>query len=392
MDDIPQHFNDLVHKIAQEQKFANYDLDVKPISSGGANYTSKLYTVTISEGSRVLQMFAKIAAVGEQMRAHMPKLYDTERYFYTKLDDLYEKIENDFKLPDEHKLAFPKFYGCNPAKYEETVVLENLVVDGYLAYDRMKAIDWPYASSAVKELAKFHAVSFAHWKYYPENFETVMEEFKFDFNMGDDGMKRHMETVTSRAIDLVDEQNKAKLARFFEAALSSPESFAPEFKKSRRPVLGHGDYRPSNLMHKNLDDGKVEIKIVDLQTLQAGSPVTDLLYFIFTGSDEEFRAKYFDKLIDHYYTELSAAMRRLSLNPDEIFSREDFDFELKEKLPFGLTLAVFTLPVITVDTANAPEVNENLDISNFAIEKTSDLYAERLNGVVNDYVKWGILT
>ena len=74
----------------------------------------------------------------------------------------------------------------------------------------------------------------------------------------------------------------------------------------------------------------MDIKIVDLQTLQGGSPVTDLIYFIFTGSDEEFRAKHYQKLIDHYYSELSAAMKRLNLDPEETFSREDFDFEMKE--------------------------------------------------------------
>lgn len=86
--------------------------------------------------------------------------------------------------------------------------------------------------------------------------------------------------------------------------------------------------------------GKVDIKIVDLQTLQGGSPVTDLLYFIFTGSDEQFRAQYYEKLIDHYYQELSAALKRLHLNPDQIYSRQNFDEELKEVshylIPCGL--------------------------------------------------------
>ena len=79
-----------------------------------------------------------------------------------------------------------------------------------------------------------------------------------------------------------------------------------------------------------IQDGKVDIKVLDLQTLQGGSPVCDLLYFIFTGSDEEFRAKYYEKMLDHYYTQLSAAMKRLNLDPEETFSREDFDYEMKE--------------------------------------------------------------
>ena len=54
-------------------------------------------------------------------------------------------------------------------------------------------------------------------------------------------------------------------------------------------------------------------------------------------------------------------------------------------------MAVFTLPVITIDSQDAPELNESLEMTSFNVDKTSDLYSERLNGVVNDYVKWGIL-
>ena len=50
-----------------------------------------------------------------------------------------------------------------------------------------------------------------------------------------------------------------------------------------------------------------------------------------------------------------------------------------------------TLPVITKDSEDLPEVNDSLRMSSFEVDKTSDLYEERLNGVVNDYVKWGIL-
>ncbi|PZC74088.1 hypothetical protein B5X24_HaOG208339, partial [Helicoverpa armigera] len=138
-------------------------------------------------------------------------------------------------------------------------------------------------------------------------------------------------------------------------------------------------------------DGKVDIKVLDLQTLQAGSPLVDLLYFIFTGSDKQFRAKYFDRLVEHYYSQLSASMRRLHLNPDEIYSKEDFDAEMKEKLPFGLSVAVFGLPMMTINPEDAPKVDENLSFEDFGVEKTNDLYIERINGAVDDFVRWGVL-
>lgn len=65
-----------------------------------------------------------------------------------------------------------------------------------------------------------------------------------------------------------------------------------------------------------------------------GSPIIDLVYFIFTGTDKEFRDKHYEKLVDFYYTQLSDAMKRLNIDPEGTYSREDFYFELKEVFPF----------------------------------------------------------
>lgn len=77
-------------------------------------------------------------------------------------------------------------------------------------------------------------------------------------------------------------------------------------------------------------DGTIDLIPLDYQTIQAGSGVADLLYFIFSGSDAEFRATHYQKLIDRYYHSLSTTLRRLRLNPDKIYSREDFDYELQQ--------------------------------------------------------------
>lgn len=69
--------------------------------------------------------------------------------------------------------------------------------------------------------------------------------------------------------------------------------------------------------------------LVDYQTVQGGCVLMDLLYFILTTSDEEFRRQHFERLVEDYYSQLSAAMIRLGLSAED-YSREDFDFELKE--------------------------------------------------------------
>ncbi|XP_050550746.1 uncharacterized protein LOC118265721 isoform X7 [Spodoptera frugiperda] len=384
---IEESLQNYLNKIAREQKYVNPEITIEEISSGGANYTSKLYTAVVREaGKEDLHLFAKVAIAGENMRKEFAGIYETENYAYTKLIKFYETVERECGVLEEDRLVFCKFYGFDPSLYREILVLENLLPQGYGPHDRFHSIDWPYAAAAVRELAKFHALSFAFAKRHPEEFEKTLSTLKGIWET------LPFEILEPQRIECaVNVLNPKILDKFMNYMKGGQFPVVNLWKPSRFKAIIHGDYRGNNLLHRVRKDGTVDIKIVDLQTLQGGSPVTDLIYFIFTGSDEKFRAQYFDKLLDHYYTELSAAMKRLQLNPDEVFSRADFDYEMKEKLPFGLTLAVFTLPVVTVEMENAPQVDESLDISKFNVEKTSDLYAERLNGVVNDYVKWGIL-
>lgn len=58
-------------------------------------------------------------------------------------------------------------------------------------------------------------------------------------------------------------------------------------------------------------------------------------------------------------------------------------------LPFGLIVAMTILPLVVVE--DAPEVGKDADFSEFLDLKRSDVYRERLNGILGDYIEWGIL-
>lgn len=75
---------------------------------------------------------------------------------------------------------------------------------------------------------------------------------------------------------------------------------------------------------------EVEVVVVDYQTLRVSNPICDLMYFIFSGSDETFREKHYHQLLDHYYKELCSALTRLGVDAEKKYSREDFEFEMKE--------------------------------------------------------------
>ncbi|XP_059051603.1 uncharacterized protein LOC131846343, partial [Achroia grisella] len=384
----------LLKDIGKRYNYEEPNIDFKAICNNGANYTSVLYEATISAPDKEdLKLFAKVAALSENARSQLPiSLYDTERFVYTELFKNYAKIQNNNKLTEKDKLLWPEFYGCNANLYKETIVLENLAAKGYTTYDRFKSIDWPYAAKAVESLAKFHALSIAYGEENSEEYAKILENMKQN-PAAMEHMKKSLETSVASALAVTKEEYKERLEKYIEGNFDI-EKIVKYFQPVERAVLTHGDYRPSNLMHKINNDGSMEVIPVDYQTILVGNPVLDLLYFIFTGSDEEFRCQYYEQLIEHYYIHLNSALHNLNLDPDKLYSKENFKYDLKEFLPFGLICSIFTLPIITINTEDAPKPQGEDGLETIAINavtKTSALYRERFNGIVNDYVRWGVI-
>ncbi|KAM3959427.1 LOW QUALITY PROTEIN: uncharacterized protein ACR2FA_006495 [Aphomia sociella] len=380
----------LLDDIVEERKYKKPTVNVKPISTGGANYTSVLFLVTVSEpGNEDLQLFAKVGVVGEKMRSQMPILmFDIERYAYTELLKKYEELQNNHTIPDKERLRIPKFYGCNPTLYEETIVLEDLIAKGFTTYDRLKSIDWDYASKSVESLAKFHALSLAYSHNNPEEYEKVVKKLIFQEETFTTVLGQMFENIKKKILLVASDKNKSRVEKYLHSV--DVKNILSYYKPERQniQVLCHGDYRPSNLLHKVEKDGTLNVIPVDFQTIYSGSPLLDLMYFIFTGSDEHFRRRHFWDLVDHYYRELCTALRNLGLDTHKLYPKDDFDHDVKEFLPFGFIIGCFLLPLITVNAEDAPSPGGNNDIKSFMNIKTSSYYPDRLNGIINDFLNY----
>ncbi|KAL0809686.1 hypothetical protein ABMA28_011203 [Loxostege sticticalis] len=396
-----QILRELLQKIAAENNYENPEFETALVPTTGANFSSQLFHATIKSTDKDdINVFAKVAVIGETMREQFGKqatdvLLDIEPYFYTKLAKKYKEIEDKHDVPKEHRLIVPKYYGHSVEYLKEAVVMQDLSKDGFVTYDRFKSIDWDYASKAIEEMAKLHALSIAHQKEYPDDFEKAKKIVKRPDFKEPNPFLQMFKQAEAKAPELTREENRPKIRKFFESFDSN--QFFKFYLPNKIPVIIHSDYRPSNLMHKIDEDGKLQVVAVDYQTMHEGSVVMDLLYFIFTGSDGAFRAKHYEQLIDFYYENLAASLKRLNLNPEEAFPRSVFDEELKEMLPFGLIISCMILPVITIDLANVPRgkdgeyESESVDDMVGMMSNANALCVQRVNEVVDDYVRWGIL-
>ncbi|KAJ2948774.1 hypothetical protein O0L34_g8033 [Tuta absoluta] len=391
MADAESILRELLSKIAREHNFGDHELKIKPITSGGANYTSALFLVTVkSKDKEDVEIFAKVACVGEKLREIMSadRLYFLEAYFYKKLMKIYKALEARANVPDEDAFVIPKFYGCNTNLYEETIILENLTSLGYGTHSRFVSVDWKHAASSVETMAKLHALSFAYQNENPKEFDEVCKDIVFVENKQDDASKAFWENLVERALSVVQEKYKPKIVKLLEDAGEDG------IWKFRRPLgtktIVHGDFRPSNMLYKRQQDNTVHAIVVDYQTIHVGSPAADFVYFLLSGTDSAFRAEHYDRLVEHYYRELSAATQRLGVDVTDAYPREVFDSELKEMLPLLVILGIFLLPIVLVDAEQAPKVDGDGGIEAFAIP-SNKLYAERFSGIVEDCVRWGAL-
>ncbi|XP_045777984.1 uncharacterized protein LOC123875925 isoform X2 [Maniola jurtina] len=390
MADAESTLREVLNRILDEHEYKPREIKLNAITTGGANYTSSLYIIkVVSPNLDDLNLFAKVACIGETMRTAMKAdwLFTTERFVYTELVKIYNDIQAKTNVPEEHRFVFPKFYGCNPDLGKETIVMENLVEAGFKTYNRFLSMDWEHASAAVDNLAKFHALSFAFEKYYPEKFEELVPNMKYRIGSGDEPsekMKALWQKMVDESLEVLKEEQRDRVRSY----LMDTNLLQKHNKPIGRPVVAHGDYRLSNLLFRRRDDNLQAIA-VDYQTVHAGCPAGDLVYFIFMGSDEEFRRQHYEKLLDHYFVCLEQALERLAVELS-VYTREKFDSDMKELLPYAVLLGVMVLPVVTVQADAAPRVDGDADINDFVM-KPNELFAQRFNGIVNDCIRWGAI-
>ncbi|GBP93884.1 hypothetical protein EVAR_85771_1 [Eumeta japonica] len=439
MTDADRILGELLKTVAKDEGIKEPQFVIKAISTGGANYTSTLHPITIkSYGMKDLELFAKVACVGEQIREVIPadKIYATERFVYQKLAKIYENLQVKNNIPENEKLKFPKFYACKDTRLEETIILQNLMAQGYTCYDRFKPVTWEYAAAAVGALAMLHALSYAYAKDDPEDFTKSVAERAFEVTGPEEQVVDMLKMSETNALEMVPEELKGRLKKFL-SEKSGFENFKNYYVFARGPVLVHGDYRVSNIMYrrkmnfgrievgkrilifitdnkfcrqrrrvncktrydydtkKNLDlqtaNGKLDSLIpLDYQTLYAGVPLVDLLYFIFSGTDGQFRKYYYKRLILHYYDTFAGFLTKLGLNPETVYPKKHFDEDYRHYLPFGLIISISALPVVLIEPEKAPTMQGDAKVADMAI-KPNEMFRKRFLEIVKDYIDWGVV-
>lgn len=250
--EIHSSLKDLLSKIAKERGYNNEIINVQDISSEGANYSSTLHVATISAPSKEdLKLFVKVANFNDELRATsvmFTRAFETERVFYSELTVAFERMYDKNDVATNDRLNLSKYYGHESTNNRETLVLENLAASGYESFDRFKTLDWDYASVAISELAKFHALGIAAKEENIEELESIRKIGLDTFAM-DDMKQVFMKQAIKMGEKIVKEEHRSKVLNYL-----TEENMLHDLALLWRPLdngfLMHGDYRCNNLMHR----------------------------------------------------------------------------------------------------------------------------------------------
>ncbi|XP_026327887.1 uncharacterized protein LOC113236111 [Hyposmocoma kahamanoa] len=255
---------------------------------------------------------------------------------------IFAELQETIKVPDRERFKTVKCYPSGP----EAIMLDNLAKKGFTTPYRMDGISLQFAELAIKELAKFHGLSFVLQELKPDYYKQKLMVLDQPFKFCEDWKTFYTNMLNQMSSNLGDARKK-KLELLFPDFIKK----LPKYLTDKEPVgsvVCHGDYRPNNMLMKESNGVVTEIIPVDYQTIYYGCPINDFIYFIITGTDKKLRKDHLNDLKNLYYHCLEQFVSYFDLDIEALYPRKEFERQYLERLDYGLMNGVVT-EVIPVD-------------------------------------------
>lgn len=415
--EIPEYALDFLNSIAKKEGFEKFTISSAAGSNHGDGFQGVMLRITI-EGERKqsnnilkpdrLSLICKMPP-HEKARRQMfnsAVTFTREIHSYEYLMPQLVKFQREKDISQADGFyAFPKYYGtfANVETGDYVLAMEDLKSSGYEMWNKFETLDFQHASQVMKELGRFHALSFAIRDQQPEVFEEF-KKIKSDvlLKMMSNEMARQywpqnyltaattLNTDETYLIERLENLSKSYLDDTIECLNASlTEPFA---------VINHGDYWNNNLMYRYLNGSREPsgVCIVDWQIAQYCTPAADVSYFLFTSTEKCLRDQHYDDLIRIYYDSLAELINRCGSDASKLFTFDNLQEQLKRFGKYGIVMAPMLMQVITVQPNDIPdldemarnagnETSEQLENVDGWVNQSNPVYHKRMSEVIRDY-------
>ncbi|KAG8301223.1 hypothetical protein J6590_058219 [Homalodisca vitripennis] len=243
------------------------------------------------------------------------------------------------------------------------IVLEDLKEKGFIMGDKQNGLDFEHCRLYVAAAASLHAASLAVLEEEPELINIVGKEKMFVCGQAVTPVLR---TMVSCALRCLAEYTKTsdifnKYTDLIRDCSTTMLDKVAEVVKPRRDefnAMNHGDGWANNMMFRYNDKGSpCEVRLLDFQLTRYASPVTDIVYFIWTSANDDVRTRRINELYELYVEELNKNLKHI--NRSESLSHEEVKVVVKRLIPLSFVMGVIIQIFIG---ENAPENIEALFI------------------------------
>ncbi|XP_049537410.1 uncharacterized protein LOC125952148 [Anopheles darlingi] len=408
---LPQYLYDAMEQVAREQGFTEgkYTLTFDIGSNKGDGFVGEMFKAHLVEGDRREVYLCKIPPINEARRKQFPSLmiFARETLAYSKLLPLMFAYQREKGVSEaDGFFNAPKCYHsyCNEAAEESIIIMEDLRLQSYRMWDKMKTVNYEHARLVMEQLGRLHAVSFALKRDRPQEFEQFKVADPMHEMMPEGSpFEMMMKKVIGDAIETLDPsetKERSKMQHLHDNFRQEMLRCSNSDLAEPYTVLGHGDCWVNNMMYRYKNGVPERIVLLDWQIARYVTPVLDLAYFIFCGTDEEFRRRHYDEMMGIYYNSLAALLEKLGHNPQEVFPRTALMRQLRTFGRFGVLMAVFLVPMLCTRNEDLLDMDEaaekyrdgqEMDLGMLVRNANQSAYAVRMRGVIKDIVRYGYL-
>lgn len=266
---LPEYVIKLLDRIAKEQDFIEYKFETKSGSNHGDNFLGVMIAVTlrgtkVKNGSSTIEtihLICKIPPMNESRKKNFKSnfVFDREVYVYSKLLPAFIKFQRDRGLSEADSfVSFPKVYASEANEENGTYVLimEDLRPQNFEMWPKEKAIAIDHELLVMKEIGKFHAISFAMKDQIPTQFEKFKQLNDIFCEIVLNGkMSSFMDRIIERASNaLINPEHKKFMNDLKKSYKQMLEGYFSLSSCDRFGVVGHGDCWNNNFLFQYCDE------------------------------------------------------------------------------------------------------------------------------------------
>jgi len=370
----------------EEKNVQILDLEVFPGAAHGDNFATVVklakFKYKINEEENLHSYIYKEVPFNEFREKFIrgSPIWKKEVVFY---DTLMTRMQAIRKSIGKKELPFPKcFYASDE---EGVIVLENLKTRGFKTVPKSpEGVPEDRLIKVLKEIAHFHSTTYHYLQQYPGGMEGLKKDdpdmFLSSFNdlMGDnEGMKKMMIESQSSFIKsagkILQKYSKEfgadlndRMTKFVDNDMSTLFEEA-QLPRSEFKVILHGDLWYSNFMFSDNEDGSLkDIMLIDMQIMRIANPSIDLVYLLYSSSNNEARKEKLTEWLHIYHDALIDDLKTLGYSGAE-YPFEELEKDIDHARLFGVMMGLMHCQVLQVTS------KEDLDMDGMTEENMTEV-------------------